>query len=172
MGYDIHFKLFKNGKLQFNACFNELKNVNQTRYSAHLDEEIVPCKCDLPTPSGTNDSFGEWYDLNSFANASEIYERKYREMLQEAAVKKAIKNSVEYYKLDAEQKQQLEDDIAYLEDDANDFAYKISTCQKMIGFISLYNDYLYTEGVDPEDESEVSFDYEESGDVKVYIFAV
>ena len=168
MSYDIHFKLFKNDKLMFNAVFNELKSINQTNYRADLDPEVKPCVCSLPIPDGV--SRGEWYDANSFASASEAYQRQYDDLAKRLFEKKNVRLSPAYYSFyTSEDRQNLAEDIEELEEAMKYLTWKISVCEKMIGIMALYGDGNFYEETSDEDDP---YEYTDCGDIKVYIFAV
>lgn len=170
MSYDLHFKLFKNGKLMFNACFNELKSINQTNYRADLDPEVKPCVCSLPTPSGTDDSSGNWYDANSFAAASEAYQHQYDDLAKRLFEKKNVRLSPAYYSFyTSEDRQNLAEDIEELEEAMKYLTWKISVCEKMIGIMALYGDGNFYKETSDEDDP---YEYDDCGDIKVYIFAM
>ena len=165
MGYDIKARFYVDGKYKFSMFFNELKNLNETRYAANLD--IKPVSCDIKTPE-VEDHYADWYDISSFANKVKELEEEIAKKYTSLLTKENIKNTVEYYRLSEEQKQTLEDDISELKEDIEYDIYAKSTAEKMIGFISVLED-----GNIGEDDEDDSGDYTfKRSDVKVFIYAV
>ena len=114
MGYDIKARFYVDGKYKLSMFFNELKNLNMTRYAANLDIKSV--SCDIKTPE-VEDHYADWYDISSFANKVKELEKEITEKYTSLITKENIKNTVEYYRLSEEQKQTLEDDISELKED-------------------------------------------------------
>ena len=165
MGYDIKARFYVDGKYKFSMFFNELKNLNKTRYAANLDIKSV--NCDIKTPE-VEDRYADWYDINSFASKVEELEKEIAKKYTSLLTKENIKNTVEYYRLSEEQKQTLEDDISELKEDIEYDIYAKSAAEKMIGFISVLED-----GNIGEDDEDDNGDYTfKRSDVKVFIYAV
>ena len=150
MGYDIKARFYVDGKYKLSMFFNELKNLNMTRYAANLDIKSVSC------------------DISSFANKVEELEKEIAEKYTSLITKENIKNTVEYYRLSEEQKQTLEDDISELKEDIEYDIYSKSAAEKMIGFISVLEDGNIRED-DEDDNGDYTFKH---SDVKVFIYAV
>ena len=102
MGYDIKARFYVDGKYKLSMFFNELKNLNETRYAANLDIKSV--SCDIKTPE-VEDHYADWYDINSFANKVKELEEGIAKKYTSLLTKENIKNTVEYYRLSEEQKQ-------------------------------------------------------------------
>ena len=165
MGYDIKARFYVGGKYKFSMFFNELKNLNKTRYAADLDIKSV--NCDIKTPE-VEDHYADWYDISSFASKVEELEKEIAKKYTSLLTKENIKNTVEYYRLSEEQKQTLEDDISELKEDIEYDIYAKSAAEKMIGFISGLED-----GNIGEDDEDDNGDYTfKRSDVKVFIYAV
>ena len=113
MGYDIKARFYVDGKYKLSMFFNELKNLNMTRYAANLDIDSV--NCDIKTPE-VEDRYADWYDISSFANKVKELEKEIAKKYTSLITKENIKNTVEY-------------DI-----------YAKSAAEKMIGFISVLED--------------------------------
>ena len=161
MGYDIKARFYVDGKYKFSMFFNELKNLNETRYAANLDIKSV--SCDIKTPE-VEDRYADWYDINSFANKVKELEEEIAKKYTSLLTKENIKNTLEYYRLSDEQKQTLEDDISELKEDIEYDIYAKSAAEKMIGFISVLED-----GNISEDDEDDSGDYTfKRSDVKVF----
>lgn len=165
MGYDIKARFYVDGKYKFSMFFNELKNLNETRYAANLDIKSV--SCDIKTPE-VEDRYADWYDIRSFANKVEELEKEIAKKYASLLAKENIKNAVEYYRLSEEQKQTLEDDISALKEDIEYDIYAKSAAEKMIGFISVLEDGNIGEN-DEDDSGDYTF---KRSDVKVFIYAV
>ena len=165
MGYDIKARFYVDGKYKLSMFFNELKNLNMTRYAANLDIKSV--SCDIKTPE-VEDRYADWYDISSFSNKVKELEKEIAEKYTSLITKENIKNTVEYYRLSEEQKHTLEDDISELKEDIECDIYAKSAAEKMIGFISVLED-----GNIREDDEDDSGDYTfKRSDVKVFIYAV
>lgn len=165
MGYDIKARFYADGKYKFSMVLNELKNLNKTRYAADLDVKSV--NCDIKTPE-VEDRYAAWYDINSFANKVEELENEIAQKYISIGVKENIKNTVDYYKLTDEQKQQLEDDISFLRGDIEYAVWARAAAERMIGFINA----LEEENIE-EDNEDDSRDYVfKHSNVKVFIYAV
>lgn len=89
---------------------------------------------------------GDWYDIDSFKNAKKEYEDELAKSKEELDKKNAIKNSIDYYKLDEDQKSELCSDIACDEEDYEDMEWKKEVCGYMISVLHFYEEGYFTEG--------------------------
>lgn len=89
---------------------------------------------------------GDWYDIDSFKNAKREYEDEIAKSKEELDKKNVIKNSIDYYKLDEEQKNDLCSDIACDEEDREDMIWKKEVCDYMISILHFYEEGYFTEG--------------------------
>ena len=166
MSYSINFKLYKDGELKVTAYADYLKNVNKRRYAADL--EIDSCRCEIKIPDDVEDHYAKWYDENSFSSAIEKYNTERDRLEKDLFERKKVKISPAYYSFyTAEDKEELNDHIEYLEELIKELNWKIEACSKMLGVIELYNGNIIT-GKD-EDGDNIC---ENEGDIKILIYAV
>lgn len=87
---------------------------------------------------------GLWFNMKSFETAENKYREEYREVLKELFHLEEIRNSIAYYTLTAEQKEDVLYDIDRFKDDALDLEYRIRACtslQDVADSISEENEY-------------------------------
>ena len=75
---------------------------------------------------------GCWYNSDSFYHARLEFENKEKNYRTELARLEALKNTIQYYTLKEEEKQNLEDDISFNRDMLEDITNRIYICQYMI----------------------------------------
>ena len=75
---------------------------------------------------------GCWYNSDSFYHARLEFENKEKNYRTELARLEALKNTIQYYTLKEEEKQNLEDDISFNKDMLEDITNRIYMCQYMI----------------------------------------
>lgn len=83
---------------------------------------------------------GNWYNSNSFYTARLNYEKQLKEHQDSLLKLKSIKDSFEYYKLNEDQKESLNEDIDFHQEISEELSEKIYMCQYMIDTLSLLSD--------------------------------
>lgn len=83
---------------------------------------------------------GSWFDENSFYNARIENEVKLKEFKEKHQKLLSIKNSVEFYKLEEEQKNCLVEDIEFQQDIIEEYEMKVYICQFMIDALEMMAD--------------------------------
>jgi len=91
---------------------------------------------------------GRWYSSDSFYKAKLSFENLLAEEQKELYNLTKLKNSIEYYKLNEEQRNDLQQDLLYKKDTVKELENKIYICQYMV---DLFDNVLQLFGGDWED---------------------
>lgn len=162
MSYSLFCNFYVNNKFKLKICFDELKNINQTRYSSDL--LCKPCNADIEIPEYVSGSSAKFYDMNSFVNLRDTLQKNFEDAYKRKMEAIFQKKSLSYiYQFDSF-KENLASIVDECEEVMNNCLYGISTCDKMIGFISVFENEQYSLKEDEET------DYKKN-DVKVLIWA-
>lgn len=81
---------------------------------------------------------GGWYDVNSFVNARDRFEKILAEKYCRYFKLKSLKDTAEYFKLDEESQFRFNEEISNLEEDIEEVKQREYICQFMIDMIELY----------------------------------
>lgn len=123
MSYSIIGKFYYKGVEDSTIYLDCLKTINNIRYAINFEY--------LETEKYNNSN--KVYNLKDFSVARDkIFEKLTKEISEKTRLE-FIKNSIEFYKLDDEQKQELIDDISYKEEDIKDLEYAYESVVKVIG---------------------------------------
>lgn len=164
MGYSLYANFYVNEELKFSVWFDELKALNERRYSASLNCDEIECSIPIPKELSEYNSY-QWFNLHSFAKKSEELSRQMEEAIIRKAELEKMTKSVEYFKLTSDQKDDILSEISYAEEDIKDCKYGISTCEKMIGIISILEEGYYS-----VNGKELEYSNEDR-DVKVLVYS-
>ena len=164
MGYSLYANFYVNKELKFTVWFDELKSLNERRYSASLNCDEV--ECSIPVPEGLSEyNSYQWFDIHSFAKKSEELLKQMEESIIRKAELEKMTKSVEYFKLTSEQKDDILSEISYAEETIKDCQWGFSACEKMIGIISILKEGYYS-----VNGKELEYS-NESRDVKVLVYS-
>ena len=81
---------------------------------------------------------GAWYNEESFVAARDKFESKLKEKEKRFYKLSEMKDSIEFFKLDEEACEKLNDEISYIEEDIEELKSKIYICQFMIDLLDYY----------------------------------
>ena len=90
---------------------------------------------------------GCWYNSDSFYHARLEFENKEKNYRTELVRLEALKNTIQYYTLKEEERQNLEEDISFNRDMLEDITNRIYICQYMIDIMYTMAD-MYGEKYD------------------------
>ena len=105
-----------------------------------------------PLNSTTNDGFiylgkreikyetAHWYTLKNFEDAEAKFKKEYDNAVAELARLRSMKNSMDYYRLDENGRNDLLSDIGYAEEDAEEKEYALDAVRYMMNILDFYED--------------------------------
>ena len=147
MSYSIIGDIYVDNNKVCSAYLDNLKILNRTRYSIDFDKELQH------TGDGEH-----WYDINSFTSARNAYEKHYEKLIEKKTKLLLIKDSIDYYKLSENEKNDLLQDIEYVTEEAQEVLWKLLSCERMVGLCEHYSENI------KEEEYTIK-------NVKIYIYA-
>lgn len=91
---------------------------------------------------------GYLYDENSFITAQEYFNKKIEETFINIYKLKELQNTIEYFKLNDEQKEHIEETYLNYEEMMDEYKYQKSACDKMVNLLDYFkNDAVINDSV-------------------------
>lgn len=93
------------------------------------------------------DDNGNFYNIGSFASVRDKLEREYKDILKKKFKYEELKSSLDYLKLSDEEKENVNSEYDYLDEELEETEYKLNAAISIISILDFFDDYKTDEVV-------------------------
>ena len=122
------------------AMYDRLESANAKLQSKNQDEDLKNLKGIDCYALVENNHQGAFYNINDFVLLREKLSSKLENERKRNYKLSLLKDSIDFYKLDEDGKQSLDDDLSYSNELIEEYERKVYICQYMIDTMELFKD--------------------------------
>lgn len=117
-------------------------------------------------------SRGTWYKMNDFVSELERFEKKYEERKARVAKLVAMQDTVEWFEMSEDARNNLLEEIGYAEEDADYSKYEYMSLQKMCNVLEFVAENVTFAYTDECGQTHYKWAYEDNRDIEVFVEVV